>query len=197
MPRTRRSPLSLAEWTVLCLVDQEPTHCFAIVNLLAERGSIGQIWHVPKAVIYRAARRLEHLGLITAADKEPSNLGPARAQLQVTPEGSQAAREWLRRPAAHARDIRTELLIKLALHDRAGADPGGLLRAQRDELTPIARALDRQLLITTGLEHAVAQWRHESVLASLRFLDTLLTTEPARHPRVPPQGGYGAERARA
>lgn len=186
MPRTRRSPLSLAEWLVLCLVDQEPAHGFAIATLLAEHGELGRIWHVPKAVVYRAAQRLEQLGLITAADKEPSSLGPARAQLQATPQGSQAAREWLRQPAAHPRDIRAELLVKLALHDRAGADPRDLLRAQRDQLTPIAHALDGQLLTATGLEHTLTRWRHESITASLRFLDALLQS-PDRHDTA--QGG--------
>jgi PadR family transcriptional regulator AphA len=46
-----------------------------------------------------------------------STLGPARAQLQATPQGREAAERWLRQPAAHARDIRSELLVKVALLD--------------------------------------------------------------------------------
>jgi len=40
-------------------------------------------WHVPKVVVHRAAHRLEHLGLITVSEKQPSSLGPAWAQVQA------------------------------------------------------------------------------------------------------------------
>jgi PadR family transcriptional regulator AphA len=125
MPQQQVSRLSLAEWLVLCLVGEGPTYGFAIGGLLAPEGSVGQVWHVPKQVVYRAARRLEDLGLITVSGKQPSSLGPDRIQLQATPEGCQAGQEWLHRPTRHPRDIRSELLVKLALLDRAGVDPGG------------------------------------------------------------------------
>ena len=99
--------------------------------------------------------------------------------LWATPEGRQAAGRWLRQPACHARDVRSELLLKLALLDRAGADPQALLEAQRRQLAPIAGALAGQVPATAGFDQALMQWRHESVSATLRFLDTLLATVPA------------------
>ena len=96
MPHQRGPGLSLAEWLVLCLVSERPMHGFAIAGLLAEDGSLGRIWHVRKMVIYRAARRLEQFGLIVACDRQHSSQGPARVPLLVTPEGRQAAGEWLR-----------------------------------------------------------------------------------------------------
>lgn len=81
----RWSKLSAAEWVVLCLVSEKPTHSFAVASLLAKDGSLGQVWHVQKAVVYRAAERLVQLGLITAASKQPSTVGPARSQLTATP----------------------------------------------------------------------------------------------------------------
>ena len=78
MPQQSGPGLSLAEWLVLCLASERSTHCFAIAGLLAEDGSLGRVWHVRKAVVYRAAQRLEQLGLIMmASGKEPSRLGPA------------------------------------------------------------------------------------------------------------------------
>lgn len=180
MPQQRGPGLSLAEWLVLCLASERPTHCFAIAGLLAEDGSLGRVWHVRKAVVYRAAQRLERLGLIMMApDKQPSRLGPARVPLWATPEGRQAAEEWLRQPACHARDIRSELLMKIALLDRACADPRDLLRAQRSQLAPIADALVGQIPATTGFDQVLIQWRHESVSATLRFLDARLATVSA------------------
>ena len=99
--------------------------------------------------------------------------------LWATPEGRQAAEGWLRQPACHARDVRSELLMKIALLDRAGADPRALLRAQRRQLAPVADALVGQIPATTGFGQALMQWRYESVSATLRFLDSLLAGVPA------------------
>ena len=133
-----------------------------------------------KPVIYRAARRLEHLGLITVSQKQPSKRGAAFAQLQATAAGRQAAGRWLREPAGRPRDIRSELLVKLALLDRAGVDPRDLLGAQRGQLAPVAAALASQMRTATGYEHVLTVWRHESVSGTLRFLDALLATMPAQ-----------------
>jgi hypothetical protein len=66
--------------------------------------------------------------LIIASETQPSSLELARAQRHATPEGRRVTEGWLREPVGHARDIRSELLVKLALLDRAGADPRELLR---------------------------------------------------------------------
>ncbi len=179
MPRRQGPGLSLAEWLVLCLVSEEPVHGFALAALLAPDGDVGMTWHVRKAVVYRAAQRLERLGLVTAEDRKYSRLGPPRARLSATPEGHRAAQGWLRQPVAHPRDVRSELLLKLALLSRAGADPGDLLRAQRRCLIPVADELATLLRTATGFDQDLMLWRHESVSATLRFLDTLLAATPA------------------
>jgi DNA-binding PadR family transcriptional regulator len=179
MPQQCGPELSLAEWLVLCLVSERPMHGFAIACLLADDGSLGRVWHVRKMVVYRAAHRLEELGLIVASDRQPTSQGPARVPLQATSGGRQAAGEWLHRPAGHARDIRSELLLKMALLDRVGADPEDLVRAQRRQLAPIADALAGQIPATAGFDLVLLQWRYESVSATLRFLDALLATVPA------------------
>jgi Transcriptional regulator PadR-like family len=75
MPQQREPGLSLADWLVLCVISEAPTHGFAIACLLAHDGSLGRVWHVQKPVIYRAARRLEHLGLIAVAEKAAQQTG--------------------------------------------------------------------------------------------------------------------------
>lgn len=179
-PNRRHGPgLSLAEWLVLCLVSEEPAHGFALAILLAPHGSVGMVWHVRKAVVYRAVQRLERLGLIAAEDKQHSRLGPPRSRLSATPEGHRAADGWLRQPAVHPRDVRSELMVKLALLSRVGADPRELLLAQRQQLTPVAAGLAGQEHAATGFDQVLIRWRHESVCATLRFLDTALAAAPA------------------
>jgi DNA-binding PadR family transcriptional regulator len=169
--------LSLAEWLVLCLVREQPQHGFALARLLGPGGEMGQIWRVPKPVVYRALQRLEQLGLVSSGEQEPSSQGPARLPVTATRAGSRQAADWLDRPASHNRDVRSELLIKLALLDRLGADAGLLIDAQREQLTPVAAALADRLSTATGFDRTLILWRSETVSATMRFLDALRTSE--------------------
>ena len=172
MPPSAEPSLSLSEWLVLCLVAEAPRHGFAIARLLGAGGSLGQVWRVPKPVVYRALQRLEHLGFVQTIGLEASSEGPVRSLVDMTPAGRAAASAWLARPADN-RDVRSELLAKLALLDRAGTDPRPLLDAQREQLQPVAAALRERLASATGFERTIAAWRWETLSATLRFLDVL------------------------
>ena len=169
--------LSLAEWLVLCLVREEPTYGLVLVGLLARDGSLGQVWAVPKAVVYRALQRLEALGLIRTVGEQRTSQGPVRSLFEATAAGQSAAVAWLSTPVEHARDVRSELLVKLALLDRSGADSRDLLHAQLARLLPVAAALDGRLRAATGFEHTLALWRHEAMTATLQFLEALAAQE--------------------
>ena len=166
--------LSLAEWLVLCLVREQPTYGLVIAQLLDRDGSLGQIWSVPKGSVYLALQRLELLGLIRTVGKQrASQGGPARTLLKATPAGQAAAQAWLATPVERPRDIRSELMVKLAL-----LDSRALIRAQLARLLPVAAALDDRLRATTGFEHTLALWRHGAMTATMRFLRALTAGEP-------------------
>ncbi len=93
----------------------------------------------------------------------------------MTAAGQAAARDWLYRPVAHGRDVRSELLPKLALLDRAGADPEDLLRAQLAVFGPIAAALEERTWTASGFEHILTLWRHKEMQATMQFLHDELT----------------------
>ena len=172
--------LSLAEWLVLCLVREEPTYGLVLVGLLSRDGGLGQVWSVPKAVIYRALQRLEALGLIRTVGEQRTSQGPVRSLFEATPAGEAAAGAWLGTPVEHARDIRSELMVKLALLDRSGSDSRDLLQAQLARLLPVAAALDDRLRATTGFEHTLVLWRYEAMTATLRFLEALTAQSELR-----------------
>jgi DNA-binding PadR family transcriptional regulator len=165
--------LSLAEWLVLCLVREEPTYGLVIAELLDRDGSLGRIWSVPKGSVYFALQRLELLGLIRTVARERTSQGPARSLLAATPAGRAAAQAWMSTPVEHARDVRSELMMKLALLDRAGSDYQALARAQLARLLPVAAALDDQLRAATGFEHTLVLWRHAALTATMGFLQAL------------------------
>lgn len=162
--------LSLTEWVVLALVAEGTTHGFAVSRLTAAAGPVGTIWQVPRPLVYRALDRLDDLALIRPAGTEPGRGGPRRTLYAVTPDGRSAADAWLLRPVEHIRDIRTAFLVKLALLDRSGTDPGPLLDAQAEHLRPIIASLRRRRDSAQGFERTVAAYRYETAAVALRLL---------------------------
>ena len=69
------------------------------------------------------------------------------------------------------RDYRSELLLRLALRDRIGADRSELLGRQHAQVAPIAAVLSDRLCSATGLPRTLELWRSESISATLRFLE--------------------------
>jgi DNA-binding PadR family transcriptional regulator len=174
MVPAREPVLSLSEWIVLSLVGEGRTHGNAVAGLVGRDGELGEIWHVPKAMVYRALDRLTDLGLIRSAGEQTSSLGPVRQLVEATTAGQAAAAAWQHRPVQHTRDIRSELLIKLAILDRAGTDPGDLLAAQHALMVPIAAALRGRIATASGFDRTLLLWRYETASATVRFLDALV-----------------------
>jgi len=87
---TEGPSLSLAEHAILAVLSERPTHGFAIARLTAPGGELGQIWHIPRPVVYRSLGRLQDAGLITPAAVE-SGRGPQRTIYTATAPGRQAA----------------------------------------------------------------------------------------------------------
>jgi DNA-binding PadR family transcriptional regulator len=165
--------LSLAENTVLALLSERPTHGFAIARLTAPDGELGRIWHIPRPVVYRSVGRLLDAGLITRAAVEPGR-GPRRTLYTATPAGRRAAARWLDTPVEHVRDVRSHLLLKLALLDRAGRDPTDLLRRQKLILEPIAEAVRTERPPRKGFDATLLAWRRATAVATMSFLDDIL-----------------------
>ena len=168
--------MSLPEWLVLAILRQQPAHGFAVAQLTAPNGELGRVWQIPKAVVYRAIGRLADADLIAPEGTERGP-GPQRTVYTATPPGGEAADRWLRTPVEHVRDIRSHLLLKLALLDRAGGDPADLLDAQRAVLEPIAAAIEARHAASVGFDATLLAWRQATAVAALDFIDRI---RPAR-----------------
>jgi PadR family transcriptional regulator AphA len=176
-PRPASLPeMSLPEWLVLTILSRQQAHGFAVAQLTASGGHLGRVWQIPKAVVYRAIGRLLEAGLIVPEGTEPG-LGPQRTVYAATDEGREAAQRWLHEPVEHVRDIRSELLLKLALLDRAGEDPADLLRAQRAVLEPLVGAIESRRASSQGFEATLLAWRRATAIAALEFIDTIAPAE--------------------
>lgn len=165
----------LAEWTVLALLREEPRHGFAIAALTAPGGELGRVWHIPRPMIYRALGRLEAAELVSPAFLETES-GPQRTVFELTRAGRRAVDGWLQQPVEHVRELRSVLLMKLALLDRRELDPHRLLRAQREVLAPMVDALAAERERDDGFATVLAAWRHTNAEAALGFVTELLAS---------------------
>jgi DNA-binding PadR family transcriptional regulator len=163
--------MGLPEWTVLVVVAQQPTHGFAVAQLTTPDGELGRVWQIPRPVIYRAIGRLAEAGLIAPTGVEPGQ-GPQRTIYAATEEGHSSAAQWLSTPVGHIRDIRSHLLLKLALLHRRGDDVGTLIRQQREILAPIAAAIDAEAP-EDSFDAILLAWRRANAAAALAFLDDI------------------------
>jgi tRNA-Thr(GGU) m(6)t(6)A37 methyltransferase TsaA len=179
--RHARTHPSLPEWAALGLLCEAPRHGWAIARELTADGELGRVYSCTRPLVYRALGQLREAGLVEERGTAASEEGPERTTLAATRRGRAAFRKWRDSPVAHVRDLRSELMLKLLFHDRAGTDPAALLREQAAFLIRGELALERQLRAATAFERTLVLWRLSVVRAALSFVEALLdqrTVEP-------------------
>jgi PadR family transcriptional regulator AphA len=184
MPRAR-DELSAGEWAVLALLSERPAHGFALARAMAPGGEVGEVWSMRRPLVYRALETLEQRELIRPAGTVPSQTGPQRTILEVTPAGARAVTEWLGHPVSHVRDARSLLMLKLLFLSRSGDDPTTLLESQRALFSAQADRLSEAVDQTEGFGRALLVWRLEMTTAAIRFTETMLS--PTRRARPSPR----------
>jgi DNA-binding PadR family transcriptional regulator len=191
LPRvTVERELAPGEWSVLALLAEEAGHGWALARQMARDGEIGRVWALGRPLVYRALELLEERGLIEPAGSERGVRGPNRTVFRATPGGREALAEWLEEPVEHVRDVRSLLLLKLVLIDRAGLDRTPLLNAQRELVVPGVRQLEQRLEESSGSEAIFVRFRLESTRAVVDFIDGLLAERPGVA-AAPAQSGSG------
>jgi len=179
---TTTAELGLADHVCLALVGEGVEHGWAAGTVLAPDGELGRIWSVSRPLTYRAIDNLVGRRLLTRKGTAQGR-GRDRSLLRITAGGTKALSTWLAQPVEHLRDVRTELLLKMALRERAGLPVEPLLVAQQDWFAPTIASLT-----TTGPdEDIVDRWRRESARAVRRFLDDSLHPDRRPHVGAPPQ----------
>jgi PadR family transcriptional regulator AphA len=164
--------LSLTDWAVLGLVAEGETHGFAVAQELAEERALGKVWTVRRPLVYRSITALLADGFVAEAGDAPGTRGPHRTMLRVTTLGRRALQRWLTTPVDHVRDVRSELLVKLALLERSGRSHTQLVKRQLRQFEPVFAALRRRTR-HEGFDAVLAGWRREQAHAVERFLRSL------------------------
>jgi len=167
--------MSLADHVCLALVVEGVDHGWAIGSLLAPGGELGRIWSLSRPLTYRALDGLGERRLVTRRGTAAGR-GRERTILRATAAGRRANAAWLDAPVEHPRDVRTELLVKMALRRRAGLAVEPLAAEQRRRFAPVFDAL----VALAPDADVVDLWRGESARAVRRFLDRV--ADPDRRP---------------
>ena len=173
--------LAPGEWSVLALLSDAPAHGWALAEAMSKDGEVGRVWAVGRPLVYRAIELLESRGLIEAVGTEPGARGPNRALFEATPWGRAELTRWLSEPVDHVRDIRSLLLLKLVLLERAGLDNRALLEAQRASTVPAVTTLETRLRQSIGTEHIFVRYRLEITRSVVSFVDGLLAERRPMH----------------
>lgn len=176
-----RPDLSPGEWAVLALVGEGPTHGWEVARALAPAGAVGQVWTFARPLVYRALDTLVAAGLVEEGGSEESSRGPRRTIVRITGTGEARIAAWLGEPAAHVRDARSLLLLKLLFCRRSGVDPRPLLSRQRDALAAAEAQLLHRLAALpgeAGTDRMLVAFRLETTRAVARFVDAELAGRP-------------------
>ena len=161
--------LSLSDWVVLGVVAERPTHGWPVVRELAPDGGLGRVWTISRPLVYRSLATLLAAGLLEECAASGGERGPQRTIVRATRRGRAALRRWLDQPVDHVREVRSELLVKLALLDRAGRASAPLVERQRERSASVFAAVTAPPA-GDGFEAVLATWRREQALAVQRFL---------------------------
>ena len=174
--------LSLTDWAVLGLLAEEPRHGFAVARELAPGTEIGELWTVRRPLVYRAIDHLLEIGFAEPRAVEPGDHGPHRTVLGATRAGRTRLRRWLDQPVDHPRDVRTSLLVKLALRSRRGEPLTPLAERQLQAFAAAHRSLGRRRRSTSTVAGLGVEWRYQANDAIRRFLEAIIRDE-RRRPR--------------
>ncbi len=74
----------------------------------------------------------------------------------------------------HIRELRSELMLKLLFHDRAGVEARPLLLEQAAVLARTERSLEQRVAAASGFDRTLALWRLSVGRAALSFVEGLL-----------------------
>ena len=164
------NPLALA---VLVLLFERPMHPYELATVLRQTGKEHDM-AIKWGSLYTVVRNLEKHGFIEATESSRAGRRPERTIYAITRPGRDALDTWLHTPVRHVRDVRSHLLMKLALLDRAGSDPADLLVRQRAVLEPIVAAIDAERSSGEGFDAVLLAWRRATASAALSFLDDIM-----------------------
>ena len=184
-PRERAEQHEVAEYGLLGLLRDAPSHGYALAADFAPEGRLGTILHLKMSQLYAYLHKLERHGWLVAHEDGAESIRPRRV-FTLTDAGRETFDRWLAQPVAATRDVRLEFLVKLAFAlERDPALAARLVSSQRAATAAWLGRLEAQVASETegprrldaralALRHRILQSR-----ATLAWLDEALAATGA------------------
>lgn len=142
----------VAEYALLGLLRDAPSHGYALAAEFAATGRLGAILHLKMSQMYAYLHKLERQGWLVAHD-DTHESGRPRRVFSLTDAGKREFDGWLARPVAATRDVRLDFLAKLAFAlERDPALASRLVRSQREATAAWLARLEIQRSAAAGEE---------------------------------------------
>ena len=177
------SPLTVRDVVVLSLVEEGPTHGYAIEAEL-QRRDVRDWAELSRPQVYKSLEKLQRLGYATRASRKRAAPGPQAATIRITAAGRLALRQSLR--ADHWMRDRNRPRFSTWLALCAGLSPQDILdgvrrrrsfvlaELAREELTQ--REIARDATVTTPFPAAMVELAVENFRIEAAWLERLEET---------------------
>ncbi|MFA7249733.1 MAG: PadR family transcriptional regulator [Dehalococcoidia bacterium] len=115
----RPAELSPAQYAILGLLYDQPTHGYGLQRAFAAGGELADVAQIGQPALYAALKELVARALI-AGQEEREGARPLRTTYALTPRGEASLLDWLRQPVPRLRQVRLDFLLKVYFARRRG-----------------------------------------------------------------------------
>jgi PadR family transcriptional regulator AphA len=141
--------LTPTAYAILGLLREQPMHGYEIAQHFSLDADLGQVTPADMSTIYTFLKDLQEYGLIRGK-RETVGARPPRTVFSLTEDAESLFLDWVRRPVARIREVRSDFLLKLYFAQRLGpAISKGLVK---DQIGACQNYLERQRTSIRGLE---------------------------------------------
>ena len=141
--------LTPTAYDILGLLRERPMHGYEIAQHFVPDADLGQVTPADISTIYTFLKDLQEHGLIRGK-RETVGARPPRTVFSLTEDAETLFLEWVRRPVARVREVRSDFLLKLYFAQRLGPAISKVL--VKGQIGACQKYLERQRASVRGLE---------------------------------------------
>ena len=141
--------LTPTAYAILGLLRERPMHGYEIAQHFAPDADLGQVTPADMSTIYTFLKDLQEHGLIRGK-RETVGARPPRTVFSPTEEAEPLFLDWVQRPVARIREVRSDFLLKLYFAQRLG--PAAVKTLVKDQIGACQNYLERQRTSVRSLE---------------------------------------------
>ncbi len=180
---TKKSSAHTLEYILLGLIQEEPTHGYALFEKLRNNLELSLIWQVKRSKLYYLLDKLETDGYLSSFLSKEGPY-PERNVYQITTKGSELLEQWLYSPVLSTRYVRLAFLSKLYFAIRENREKAVELISAQIEVCRgwLSNLEDEYSTLDQGgyINSQVYQFRIGQIKAMIMWLENCQISLPAQ-----------------